>query len=135
MIHPICTDMELLKTPSRPAVKKDIHLARDLTDTLMAHPECVGMAADMIGHNVCLLAAKVHDAPLVMFNPVIKAARNPYDTQEGCLCHMGTRPARHYETIEVDYRDRHWKKQTARFSGLTAQIIQHEMDHMKGILI
>lgn len=135
MIKPLCTDMELLKTPSRPAIKKDRHIAKDLTDTMNAHPNCIGMAADMIGENICLLTARGQSEDLIMFNPVILSKKNPYTTKEGCLCHMGEKGTTRYETIQVEYRDKNWKMQKKTFSGLRAQIIQHEMDHMKGILI
>lgn len=135
MIRPICRDQAILATPSRPAVKKDLHLARDLEDTLMAHDNCVGMAADMIGENVRILVARLAGMPVVMFDPEILSKKQPYETEEGCLCHFGMRPATRYEVIEVRYRDRKWKLQTRRLQGLAAQIIQHEMDHFEGILI
>ena len=117
MIRPICKDREVLQTPSRKAVKKDLRLARDLKDTLAAHSGCVGLAADMIGENVQMLAAEMMGVPVVMVNPVILMKKDPYVTEEGCLW------------------DDRWNRHRSRLEGLPAQIVQHEMDHFEGKLV
>lgn len=135
MIKEICKDTTILSEPSRPAVKRDTRLIRDMLDTMNAHENCLGMAADIIGENVCILVAKAEKEPLVMCNPKITWSKNPVETTEGCLCYEGTKDAVRYTEIEVEYKDRHWKTRKKVFKGVLAGVIQHEMDHMKGIMI
>lgn len=135
MIRPICKDREILQSPSRKAVKKDLRLVRDLKDTLAAHSGCVGLAADMIGENVQMLAAEMMGVPVVMVNPVILMKKDPYVTEEGCLSHDHTSTVTRYGVIEVEYRDDRWNRHRSRLEGLPAQIVQHEMDHFEGKLV
>lgn len=137
MVRDIVKDTIFLSQKSQPAVLADLPLAQDLLDTLAAHQEhCVGLAANMIGISKCIIAIQAGPLRLAMLNPVIsKTSAKSYETDEGCLSLPGTRKALRYESIEVRYRDLAFKKQKQKFSGLTAEIIQHEIDHCKGILI
>ncbi len=72
---------------------------------------------------------------MVMYNPVIVHAAAPFETEECCLSLEGTRKTTRYEKIVVEYYDSTWKKHNKKFSGWTAQIIQHEIDHINGIII
>ena len=136
MIRPICKDVFLLQKKSVPATPQDISVGRDLLDTLKAHKaHCVGMAANMIGVNKCIIAVSVGPLILLMYNPEITKKRGPYEAEEGCLSLQGTRKTVRYEEIEVTFRDAQWAPQRRVFHGHIAQIIQHEVDHMIGILI
>ena len=136
MIKPIVKDTFFLSQPSTSCTQSDLPLAKDLTDTLFAnHDRCVGMAANMIGARKQAIIVDTGFLPLVMFNPIITRKEGPYETEEGCLSLTGTRKTTRYQTIEVEYMDSHWKKQKGKFVGWTAQIIQHECDHLDGVLI
>lgn len=124
---------------SRPSVKadqKDLSVAVDLLDTLHAHQkECVGMAANMIGVRKNIIVMNTGLMDVVMFNPVITKKEQAYETEEGCLSLTGVRKTERYRRITVSYEDMSFRKHTRTFSGFPAQIIQHEIDHLKGILI
>ena len=141
MVQEIVRDTALLRQPSLPATRKDGKAADDLLATLKAHAaECVGMAANMIGITKRIVAVRTGQAYLLLLNPVI-TARSPetYLAEEGCLSLDGVRPVRRHAWIEVAYCDRKFKRKfkrkQQRFTGLAAQIVQHEMDHLEGILI
>ena len=136
MIKPIVKDTFFLSQKSEEASRADLPLAKDMQDTLSANADrCVGMAGNMIGVRKRVIIVHSDGKNVVMFNPVITAKDGPYETEEGCLSLSGTRKTTRYETIAVEYRDVRWNKRKARFSGFTAQIIQHEVDHLEGILI
>ena len=137
MTHPILHDPVFLSIPSRPATKSDLPIARDLVETLMAYADhCAGLAANMIGESVCILAVMDGARPLVMMNPeIVKHAAKSYRTEEGCLSLAGVRTVERYASITVRYRDEQFRKQRGTFSGLTAEAIQHEMDHFAGRLV
>ncbi len=136
MIRPIMKDQFFLSRKSQPATADDLTVARDLLDTLMAHREgCVGMAANMIGVAKRVIAFDNSGTYMVMFNPEIVDRSSPYETQEGCLSLDGTRNTTRYRTIKVSYQDEKFKSRTRTFTGWTAQIIQHEIDHCNGIII
>ena len=136
MIKPIVKDEMFLSQPSAEATNKDLKLAVDLTDTLRAHAsECVGMAANMIGQSRRVIIFDDNGKYTVMFNPEIIRAEGEYEAEEGCLSLTGKRKAKRFEKITVRYRDVTFKKQQGVFTGFTAQIIQHEVDHCNGILI
>lgn len=136
MIKSIVKDVDFLKKKSQKCTQKDMELAKDLIDTLMAHhTECVGMAANMIGVNKRAIIVDMGMMPVVMFNPVIKMKENPYFTEEGCLSLTGKRKTVRFEKIEVEYMDASWHKKTMKCEGWTAEIIQHECDHLEGIII
>jgi peptide deformylase len=129
-------DVLFLGQKSEPATPADIQIGRDLQDTLKAHErECVGMAANMIGVRKNVIIVNVGVMDLVMFNPVIVKQDTPYETEEGCLSLSGVRKTTRYEHIEVEYYDSDWKKHRQKFSGWTAQICQHEIDHLAGRII
>lgn len=132
MIRPLCRDDEILNAISRKATKKDIHLAKDLEDTIRMYMNCTGMSADMIGENVQAVIVKTEDFCEVMFNPVIIKQQRPYEAEEYCLVNTGPHTAVRYFDIEVEYRDRHWKRRRKVLKGLPAQVVQHEMDHLQG---
>ncbi len=136
MIKNIVRDVMFLAAPSQEADLNDASVARDLEDTLRFNAErCVGLAANMIGARKRVIAVSLGFSVLIMYNPVITAKSEPYDTMEGCLSLDGERPVRRYGKITVEYRDKSFKKQKAEFNGYTAQIIQHETDHCNGIII
>lgn len=137
MIRPIVKDILFLQRKAEKAGRKDAAAGRDLYDTLAAHSEdCVGLAANMIGSTKAIIAVSDNGRLLLMYNPeVIKASPSTYDTEEGCLSLSGRRPCRRYDWIEVRYEDENFHKKKKRFSGFTAEIVQHEMDHLAGILI
>ena len=118
------------------ATKADLQVGKDLQDTLQANRAgCVGMAANMIGVKKRAIIVNMGFVDVVMFNPVMLRKDTPYETEEGCLSLTGVRKTTRYENIEVEYYDMDWKKQKMKLSGWPAQICQHEMDHLEGILI
>ena len=136
MIRPVVKDILFLGQKSEIATKEDISVIDDLVDTLRANLEhCVGMAANMIGIKKLILVFSVGNIIVPMVNPVILKKENSYETEESCLSLTGFRKTMRYETIEVEYFDRNFKKHKEIFTGFTAQIIQHEMDHFEGIII
>lgn len=136
MIRPIMRDILFLGKKSDPATKADIQVGRDLQDTLAAHEqECVGMAANMIGVRKNIIIVNMGVMNMVMYNPVIVKKDTPYETEEGCLSLTGVRKTTRYQNIEVEYYDSAWKKHRQKFSGWTAQICQHEIDHLSGRII
>ena len=136
MIQPIVRDVMFLSCKSQMATAEDLPVARDLADTLRAHAhECVGMAANMIGAAKRIIAVEGEDGYLVMFNPVILKKTDPYDAEEGCLSLIGTRPAKRWQTIKVQWQNEKFQTRLKTFTGWTAEIIQHELDHCQGILI
>ena len=136
MIRPIVKDTIFLSQKSEPATEKDIQVVFDLIDTLRAHAhECVGMAANMIGVKKRIIVFSIDVAQIAMVNPVIVKKSKPYQAEEGCLSLNGVRKTTRYEEIEVSFQDINFKQQRQKYSGWTAQIIQHEIDHCNGILI
>lgn len=136
MIKPIMKDVFFLSQKSEPATEADKQVGQDLLDTLQAHKhECVGMAANMIGIKKNIIVVDMGFMPLVMFNPVITKRSGEFETEEGCLSLIGVRKAIRYKDITVEYRDMNWKPQKMNLSGWTAQIVQHEVDHLQGIII
>lgn len=136
MIQPVMKDMLFLSQKSESAARKDLPVGRDLQDTLKANREaCVGMAANMIGIKKRVIIVNMGEIDVVMFNPVLLKKDTPYEAEEGCLSLEGVRPTTRYQNIEVEYQDMQWKKRRVRLSGWTAQIVQHELDHLEGIII
>ena len=136
MIKQIVKDVFFLGQKSEDATKEDLPVGQDLQDTLSANRErCVGMAANMIGVKKRIIIVNIGFMNVVMYNPVILKKDTPYETEEGCLSLEGVRKTTRYQNIEVEYQDVSWKKQRQKFSGWTAQIIQHEVDHLSGIII
>ena len=136
MVKQIVRDIFFLGQPSEPATQADLSVGRDLLDTLQANREaCVGMAANMIGVKKNIIIVNMGLIDVVMFNPVIISRRGRYETEEGCLSLEGVRPCTRYEEIEVDYLDSNFRKQHGKYTGWTAQIIQHEVDHCCGVVI
>ena len=136
MIKDIVKDQSFLARISEPATREDLPVAQDLIDTLKAHEgSCVGLAANMIGISRQIIIVKVGLSSLVMFNPKITMQQSPYKTEEGCLSLEGMRDTTRFLIIEVEYLDQKWQKKKKRFRGFTAQIIQHEVDHLNGVII
>ena len=136
MIRPIMKDIFSLNQRSEPATEADKQVAVDVLDTLKAHEEgCVGMAANMIGVKKCIIADNMGFMNVAMFNPKIVKRSGKYETEEGCLSLDGVRPCTRYKEIEVDYLDQNFKKKHGKYTGWTAQIIQHEVDHCNGVVI
>ena len=136
MIREICKDEAFLAQKAQAATPDDLPVAADLLETLEAHADgCVGMAANMIGVAKRIIAVEAEDGYLVLFNPVILKKSGPYNTEEGCLSLEGVRPTRRWKSIKVQYETADGKPRIRTFTGWTAQIIQHEIDHCDGILI
>ncbi len=154
MVKPIVRDTFFLSQKSEPAARGDLQVGQDLMDTLQANRDrCVGMAANMIGVKKRIIIVNIGFGPvpggngrgplpgaaglfnIVMYNPVIVHKDTPYETEEGCLSLDGVRRATRYQNIEVEYLDADWKKHRQKYSGWTAQIIQHEADHLEGRII
>ena len=136
MVREIMKDQFFLSMKSAPATAEDLDVARDLLETLEANAAgCVGMAANMIGVAKCIIAFDNEGTYMVMFNPEIVKQDGPYTAEEGCLSLPGTRSAKRYRSIKVKYQNEAFQTRFKTFSGWTAQIIQHEIDHCNGILI
>lgn len=136
MIYPIVKDIIFLGQKSLEATEKDLQAAIDLRDTLQENAHsCVGMAANMIGIKKRIIIFKYEKDYMTMFNPIILKQTGSYEAEEGCLSLMGTRKTKRYQTIKVHYQNEKMQTRIKNFSGHTAQIIQHEIDHCNGIII
>ena len=136
MVCEICRDEAFLAQKAEPAAAEDIGTARDLLDTLIAHKDgCVGMAANMIGVNKRIIAFDNEGEYMVMLNPVIVKQSGAYEAEEGCLSLTGTRKARRFKSIKVQWQNEKLQTRLKTFTGWTAEIIQHEIDHCEGVLI
>ena len=137
MIKELCKDVLFLSRKAEEATKDDISVAQDLLDTLKHHEaSCVGMAANMIGVNKKIIAVCTNDGMIAMINPkIFYKSDETYETEEGCLCHEGVRPVTRHKKIKVEYLNMKFQPKTKTFTDFPAQIIQHEMDHLEGILI
>ena len=137
MVKEIVHSPILLAAKSEPAVAADLQTVQDLLDTLSAHAdECVGMAANMIGVRKRIIAFDNMGVYMTMLNPEIIEKSEPYETEEGCLSFLGgPRKCLRYRKITVKWQTGGFRTMTKAFSGWTAQIIQHEIDHCDGILI
>ena len=136
MIKPITKDPIFLAQKSVPATILDLPVAQDLKDTLEAHREgCVGMAANMIGVSKRIIVFDDHGSATVMFNPELVKCSGAYETEEGCLSLSGVRKTRRWRQIKVRYQNERFETRLKTYTGFTAQIIQHEIDHCNGVLI
>lgn len=136
MIREICRDETFLAQKAAPATADDLATAQDLLDTLTAHKDgCVGMAANMIGVCKRIIAFDNEGTYMVMFNPVIVRQSGPYEAQEGCLSLSSVRKTKRFQTIKVQWQNEQFQTRLKTFTGWTAEIIQHEIDHCEGILI
>lgn len=136
MIKPIMKDPIFLAQKSVSATQEDLPTARDLLDTLTAHQDgCVGMATNMIGVAKRIIVFDNEGTYMTMFNPEIVKSSEPYEAEEGCLSLDGTRKTKRYRKIKVRYQNTEFQTRLKTFTGWTAQIIQHEIDHYNGILI
>lgn len=137
MVRELVYDPILLARVSEPAVKEDWVVAQDLLETLIHHEKgCVGMAANMIGVTKRIIAFNDNGEYKIMMNPEIVKASGQYETKEGCLSLLGDpRPTKRYEKIKVQFQTMDMKVRLKTFTGFTAQIIQHEIDHCNGVLI
>lgn len=136
MVAPICKDVIFLARKSEPATPEDLTIGQDLLDTLEAHRDgCVGMAANMIGRAKRIIVFLDDGVPSLMFNPEIIKASEPYEAEEGCLSLEGMRKTTRYRKIKVRYQNEAFQTRLKSYTGWTAQIIQHEIDHCNGILI
>jgi peptide deformylase len=137
MIRPLVHDPLLLARKSVPATKEDLETARDLLDTLVSHKDaCVGMAANMIGITRRIIAFDCDGTYMVMLNPEIISSSGEYETEESCLSLLGgPRKTKRFQKIKVRWQTEALQTRIKTFTGWTAQIIQHEIDHCNGILI
>lgn len=136
MIRDICKDETFLAQKADPATPDDLPIAADLLDTLAHHKNvCVGMAANMIGVNKRIIVFDNQGEYMIMFNPEIIKQSGLYDAEEGCLSLTGTRPTKRWKSIKVRWQNEKFQERLKTFTGWTAQIIQHEIDHCEGIII
>ena len=136
MVKQIVRDIFFLGQKSEEATRQDLAIGQDLQDTLKANQDrCVGMVANMIGVKKRIIIVNMGLMNIVMYNPMIVKKDTPYETEEGCLSLDGVRKTTRYQKIEVEYLDAGWKKHRQKYSGWTAQIIQHEADHLDGVII
>lgn len=137
MVRELVHDPILLGRRAEPATREDLQTAADLLDTLRFHREtCVGMAANMIGENKAIIAFDCDGAYMCMFNPVLVRENGEYETEESCLSLLGgPRKTLRYRKIKVQYENESFQTRWKTFEGWTAQIIQHEIDHLNGVLI
>jgi len=136
MVRPIVKDPILLSQKAAPALTSDLPLAQDLLDTLLANRErCVGMAANMIGVPKQIIVFFDGESPVTMLNPEIIKSSDRYEAEEGCLSLEGVRKAARFRTVKVRWQNTAFQPRIKTFTGWTAQIIQHEIDHLNGILI
>ena len=136
MIKPITKYILFLQQKSQEASQADLSIGQDLQDTLLAHRDaCVGLAANMIGVQKRVIIVSLGFGHLVLYNPVLISKAKPYKTEESCLSLKGSRPTTRYEDIVIRYRNQDWQEVTMPFTGFTAQIIQHELDHLEGVII
>ncbi len=136
MVCEICRDEAFLAQKAEPAAADDLGTARDLLDTLIAHKDgCVGMAANMIGVNKRIIAFDNEGEYMVMLNPMIVKQSGVYEAEEGCLSLTGTRKVRRFKSIKVQWQNEKLQTRLKTFTGWTAEIIQHEIDHCEGVLI
>ena len=136
MIRDIMKDEAFLSQKAESAMAEDLSAAEDLLETLQAHKDgCVGMAANMIGVNKRIIAFDDEGKYRVMFNPEIVKKSGPYEAVEGCLSLSGTRKTKRWKTIKVRWQNEKFQMRIKTFTGWTAEIIQHEIDHCDGILI
>ena len=136
MVRPIMRDTVFLAIPSTPADAGDMDIARDLLETLEYNKKgCVGMAANMIGESKRIIAFDNEVTYMLMFNPEIVKCSGQYETEEGCLSLVGLRKTKRWQSIKVRYQNEAFQVRLKTFTGWTAQIIQHEIDHCNGIII
>ena len=137
MIKNIMRDEKFLSIVSIDATIEDLSIGNDLIDTLIFNrSRCVGMAANMIGVSKRIIIFEDENKNyIVMYNPVIIKQEGEYETEEGCLSLDGVRKTKRYKKIKVEYLDSEFRKRIKTYSGFTAQIIQHEIDHCNGIII
>lgn len=136
MVREICKDEAFLAQKAEPATADDLVVAQDLLDTLAAHRDgCVGMAANMIGVNKRIIVFDSEGKYMVMFNPVIVRRSGVYEAEEGCLSLTGTRKTKRFRTIKVQWQNEKFQTRIKTFTGWTAEIIQHEIDHCEGMII
>ena len=136
MIKSVVRDIFFLSQKAEEATRQDLSVGQDLQDTLKANQDrCVGIAANMIGVKKKIIIVNLGMMNMVMYNPVIVKKDTPYETEEGCLSLDGVRKCTRYQNIEVEFTDSSWKKQRIKLSGWPAQICQHEIDHLSGIII
>lgn len=136
MIRDICRDEAFLSQKAEPATPEDMQTAADLLETLEHHRDgCVGMAANMIGVNRRIIGFDNEGEYMLMFNPEIIKKSGPYEAEEGCLSLTGTRRTRRWKSIKVRWQNERFQERIKTFTGWTAEIIQHEIDHCEGIII
>lgn len=136
MVKLICKDEMILRQKAEPATPEDVDVAKDMLDTLAAHREvCVGMAANMIGINKAIIVVSMGMFDVAMLNPKIVKHIGAYETEEGCLSLIGKRKCRRYREIEVEWQDLSFNRKRSKYTDWIAEIIQHEVDHLNGIII
>lgn len=141
MVKELIHDPIFLAGKSEPATKEDLQIAQDLIDTLITHRDsCVAMAANMIGVKKRIIAFLDESGRTptytVMLNPEVIKKDGAYNTEEGCLSLLGgPRKCKRYKSIKVKYQNLELQTRIKTYTGRTAQVIQHEVDHCNGILI
>ena len=135
MIRPVVRDVFFLRQKSEPATQADLSVGQDLRDTLASNRDrCVGMAANMIGVKKRVIIVSMGPVDVVMYNPVITRKDSPFETEEGCLSLEGKRRARRYRTVKLFWQDVQMREHVDILDGFQAQVVQHEIDHLDGIV-
>ena len=138
MIKEVVKDQFILSQKSIGATKEDIYIKDDLIDTMKQYENCYGVAANIIGVLKRIIAIRKVDTDeyMVMFNPrILSTSGHVFEADEACICHKHTHTAKRYPQIKIEYLDENWKKKIKTFKGLDAQVVQHELDHLDGILV
>lgn len=138
MERTIVKDIEFLKQKSEQfIIGKDDYIIIDMIDTANAHKEnCVGLAGVQIGELKRVILVRNGDKFIPFINPVIvKKSGKTYIANEGCLSLDGTRDVKRWFTIMVKWTDINGKINVETFNGYLAEILQHEIDHLNGVLI
>ena len=138
MVKEIVKDVDVLQQKSEWfEFGKDDHLIQDMMDTAEYYKvNCLGLACIQIGVPKKIIVVQRGRRFEPMINPIIiQKSKETYDIEEGCLSlDEPKKVTRHYR-IRVMYHTPNKKPVTENLSGITAQIVQHEVDHLNGKLI
>ena len=139
MIKEIVKDQEFLAQPAEPATVEDAAVAQDLIDTMESLSDtCACLAANQIGVNKAVIAFEDNGKVRVMYNPKLIQFMAPFQASEGCMSLEEESQVTRYQLIRVAYQELVGDKMLSRvkkYSGFTAQAIQHAIDHTQGKLV
>ncbi len=114
---------------------------RDMVHT-MYRRDGVGLAAPQVGHSIRLFVMDMDWAredsqpiPIVLFNPVITSSEGEYEMEEGCISVPGIyAKVKRFNRISYTYQDEFGKEHQDTAEGYKAVVVQHELDHLNGVL-